>query len=279
MSSTSESAGISPWRAQMHEIIFGAETPAGKAFDVGLLVLILASLVAVSLESVPEISAQYGRELLILEWSLTVLFSIEYVLRLLSVQKPLRYMVSFFGVVDLLAVLPTYLSLFVPGTQSLLVIRSLRLVRVIRIFKLVHFLSEAELLMRAMRQSQRKVILFVGAVLTIVAIMGALLYLIEGAENGFTSIPVGMYWAIVTITTVGYGDVSPATPLGRLVASFLMLLGYGIIAVPTGIFSAELIRASQQKKVVVACPGCGSGLHDDDASFCKLCGNEISSSS
>jgi len=261
-------------RAWLHEIIFEADTPAGKAFDVALLALIALSLVAVSLESVKSVEAHHGYALRVVEWVLTGLFTIEYLLRLATVRRPLRYAQSFFGVVDLLAILPSYLSLLLPGTQSLLVIRGLRLLRIVRVFKLVPFLGEARLIMRALHASRRKVTLFVGGVLTIVLIMGALMYLIEGPERGFTSIPRAMYWGIVTVTTVGYGDISPQTPLGQMLAAALMVIGWGIIAVPSGIFSAELVEAGRGgvEPTTQACPSCSAEGHDSDARFCKYCG-------
>ena len=275
MARRGEGAVVAAWRDVVHEIIFEADTPAGKAFDVALLILIAASVITVSLESVARIQTRIGGGLVAAEWGFTVLFTIEYVLRLLSVRRPWRYALSFFGVVDLLAILPTYISLFVPGTQSLLVIRGLRLLRIVRVFKLGRFLGEADLLMTAVRQSRRKIMLFVGAVLTIVAILGAVMYLIEGPEAGFTSIPRGMYWAIVTVTTVGYGDIVPATVSGQILAAVLMLMGYGIIAIPTGIFSVELIQASQRPVSTQACPSCSAEGHDADADFCKFCGHAL----
>ena len=265
----------SEWRGVLHEVIFEADTPAGKAFDVALLVAICASIVTVSLESDATLSKAYGRELVIAEWIFTLLFSVEYVLRLLCVRRPLAYARSFYGVVDLLAILPTYASLLFPGAQSLLVIRTLRLLRVFRVFKLAHYLTEAEVLTHALRQSGRKILLFLGTVLTIVTIMGALMYLVEGPEHGYTSIPTGVYWAVVTVTTVGYGDVSPATPAGRFLAAMLMLLGYGILAVPTGIFSAELIRANRKPVSTQACLSCSAEGHDVDAVHCKYCGEHL----
>ena len=263
------------WRENLHEVIFEADTPAGKLFDVGLLLTIVASVTAVCLESVPWIDARYHRELLGVEWAITVAFSIEYVLRLIAVQRPIAYARSFYGIVDLLAVIPTYLSVFFPGAQSLGVIRALRLLRIFRIFKLAQFLSEADVLVHAIRRSGRKVVLFLGTVLTLVMIMGALMYLIEGPENGFLSIPTGVYWAVVTVTTVGYGDVSPSTPPGRFLAAILMLLGYGILAVPTGIFSAELIRAARAPVSTQACLSCSAEGHDVDARYCKFCGEHL----
>lgn len=263
------------WRARLHEIIFEAETPAGKAFDVGLMIVIVLSVIAVMLESVPSVKARYGPELRAFEWTVTVLFTIEYVLRLLCVGKPWQYARSFFGIVDVLAILPTYLSLFFTGAQSLLVIRALRLLRVFRVLKLVHFVGEAQMLHAAIRASMRKIVVFLGAVLTTVIIMGALMYLIEGGSSGYNSIPESIYWTIVTMTTVGYGDITPQTPLGKFLASALMILGYGIIAVPTGIVTVELAGAQRKSISTVACPVCSAEGHDTDATHCKYCGEHL----
>ena len=260
-------------KEHLHEIIFEAETPAGKAFDVALLWLILLSVLTVTLESVSSIRAQYGLELRAIEWLFTLLFTGESVLRLYSLRRPGRYATSFFGVVDLLAVLPTYLSLVVVGTQSLLVIRALRLLRVFRVLKLAKFLGEANFLLAALRASRAKITVFLGTIVTIVLIVAAFMYLIEGEENGFTSIPTAAYWAIVTMTTVGYGDIAPQTVAGRALAAALMFLGYAIIAVPTGIVSAELAGQTKSRKVSrQACPSCSAEGHDHDASHCKYCG-------
>lgn len=268
----------SPWRERLFEVIFEADTPAGKAFDVLLLVVILLSVLAVCLESVPEIHAEHGVFLRTAEWVFTVLFTIEYALRLICVRRPWRYATSFFGVVDLLAILPTYLSVMpgLAGTQSLLVIRGLRLLRVFRVFKLSHFLGEAHALRMAMRGSLRKITIFVTTVLALVLIIGALMHLIEGPESGFTSIPQSMYWAIVTMTTVGYGDIAPQTVLGKFLASAVMIIGYGIIAVPTGIVTVELSRvAAQPPATGEACPACGADRLDPKARFCRMCGERL----
>jgi len=266
---------FAPWRHQLHEVIFEADTPAGKAFDVALLVAILLSVLAVLLESVAAIQAVYGFPLLVVEWFFTALFTVEYILRLLCVRRPLRYAVSFFGIVDLLAVLPTYLSLFVSGTQSLLVIRALRLLRVFRVLKLSHFVGEAAILRAAIHASMRKILVFLGTVLTLMVIVGTLMYLIEGEQSGFTSIPQSVYWAVVTMTTVGYGDIAPQTPLGKILASIVMIVGYGIIAVPTGIMTVELADVRKRAISTQACPNCGADGHDPDARFCKFCGARL----
>lgn len=264
-----------PWRERLHEVIFEADTPGGKAFDVALLAAILLSVGAVLLESVAPIRAVWGRELRAVEWAFTLLFTVEYALRLMSVRRPAHYAGSFFGIVDLLAIVPTYLSLVIAGSQSLLVIRALRLLRVFRVLKLAHFLVEARQLRAAMRASSRKIIVFLGTVLTLVLIVGALMYLIEGEESGFSSIPRSIYWAIVTMTTVGYGDIAPQTFLGQLLASAVMIIGYGIIAVPTGIVTVELAAAARRTVTTQACPSCGAQGHDSDARFCKLCGERL----
>jgi voltage-gated potassium channel len=270
-----EDAGVLPgWRGRLHEVIFEADTAAGKAFDVVLLLCIVVSIVAVCLESVAPIRAKHGDDLRVLEWSLTILFTVEYALRLVSVGRPSKYAFSLFGVVDLLAIMPSYLSLVFAGTHSLLVIRSLRLLRVFRVLKLARFLGEARQLRAALGASARKIAVFLFTVLTAVTIVGAVMYLVEGEESGFTSIPQSMYWAIVTMTTVGYGDIAPHTPLGKLLASFVMILGYGILAVPTGIVTVELATATRREGAVStqACPQCSSEGHTSGARFCCDCG-------
>jgi voltage-gated potassium channel len=261
------------WRDQLHEIIFEADTPAGKLFDVVLIWSIIISVVVVLLDSVASVRIKYGEWLYIFEWFFTILFTIEYILRLLSVRQPWRYAASFFGLVDLLAILPTYISLFIPGSQYLLTIRILRLLRIFRVFKLAAYLSEAQLIVAALRASRRKISVFLFAVLVIVVIIGSAMYVVEGAENGFDSIPTGMYWSIVTLTTVGYGDISPQTPLGKAIASLVMIIGYAIIAVPTGIVTAELAQVARKGHITTqSCPTCGMEGHDHDAVHCKYCG-------
>lgn len=269
------STPLSPQRERLHEIIFEAETPAGKAFDVALLVVILISIVAVCLESVAAISDRYGPPLRALEWAITILFTVEYVLRLYSVRNPWRYALSFYGLVDLLSILPTYLSVFLPGSQSLLVIRALRLLRIFRILKLAHFVGEARMLRAALRASVRKITVFLGTILTIVVIVGALMYMIEGAEHGFSSIPQSIYWAIVTMTTVGYGDIAPQTVPGKIIASMVMIMGYAIIAVPTGIVTVELASSVKSSVRTDACPACGADGHAADANHCRYCGTRL----
>jgi voltage-gated potassium channel len=262
-------------RASLHEIIFEADTPAGKAFDVLLIVSIVTSVVLVMLDSVSSIQIAYGELLYLGEWFFTFLFTVEYILRLFCVGRPLAYATSFFGVVDLLAVLPTYLSIFVPGTQYFLVIRILRVLRIFRVLKLVTYVGETRLLMQALRASRRKITVFLFAVLTLVIIFGALIYLIEDPESGFTSIPRSIYWAVVTLTTVGYGDISPQTDLGQAVSAIIMIIGYGIIAVPTGIVTAEMTQVYKASVSTQACPQCSAEGHDTEAKFCKFCGSTL----
>jgi voltage-gated potassium channel len=265
---------VAPWRQKLWVVIFESDTRAGKAFDVVLLIAILASVMVVLLESTPGFDPEISRILIILEFGFTFLFTVEYILRIISVRRPLRYMTSFYGLVDLMAVLPTYISLFIPGAQYFLVVRILRLLRVFRVLKLGLYLSQAELLGRAMRASRIKIGVFLFTVLNIVVIVGAAMYVIEGPQNGFTSIPISIYWAVVTMTTVGYGDLAPNTTLGRVLASMVMLIGYGIIAVPTGIVTVEMVRGRDQA-AEIPCPGCRRRDHDEDAQFCKYCGANL----
>ena len=264
---------IPEWKSRLHEVIFEADTPAGKTFDVVLIVSIILSVITVIVESVSSLQASYGYYLNLAEWFFTILFTIEYLLRLVCVGQPLRYATSFFGIVDLLAIVPTYVSFFIPGSQSLVAIRTLRLLRTFRVFKLRTYLSEAKIITAALRASSKKIGVFLSAVLTIVIIIGSLMYVIEGEEHGFTSIPTAIYWAIVTLTTVGYGDISPQTPIGKMLASVVMITGYAIIAVPTGIVSVEMRQAMIKKAVSTkSCTQCGADGHDQDAKHCKFCG-------
>jgi voltage-gated potassium channel len=264
------------WQEKIHTIVFESSTPAGKAFDVTLLVLIVTSIVVVMLDSISGIHARYGRVFLVLEWGYTILFTIEFVLRLICIKRPFRYVLSFFGIIDLLSIVPTYIGLIYAGAQTLLVVRALRLLRVFRIFKLRHYVGEMQFLLAAIKGSIRKISIFMLMVFATVIILGSVMYLVERGENGFTSIPDSIYWAIVTITTVGYGDISPVTPLGKVVASVIMLMGYGIIAVPTGIITTEMAIAARQKnRSAEACPNCGRENHDEDAEYCKYCGSKL----
>ena len=270
------SVPLSRRRARLHKIIFEADTVGGKIFDVVLILLILLSVVVVLLDSVSSIHRSHGDLLYAIECVFTVLFTIEYIMRLSCVGLPGRYAVSFYGIIDLLAILPTYLAFLLPGSQYLLAIRLLRVLRVFRVLKLVQYVGEANLLVEALHASRRKIVVFIFAVLTMVVVVGSIMYVIEGEEHGFTSIPQSMYWAVVTLTTVGYGDVSPQTPVGKTLAAFIMILGYGIIAVPTGIVTAEIALASGGKSVNTrACHECSAEGHDDDAVFCKYCGENL----
>ncbi len=256
-------------------IIFETETPAGRLFDVILLYAILLSVAAVMLESVSSIASRFGEYLTVVEWVFTILFTIEYVSRLYVSEKPLKYATSFLGIIDLCSIVPTYLTLFVTGTQFLIVIRTVRLLRVFRILKLTRYLSEGKVLADAMRSSRFKIMIFMLAVLTFQIIAGTLMYLIEGAENRFTSIPRSIYWAIVTLTTVGYGDIAPSTVIGQTFASILMIMGYAILAVPTGIVTSEITKEHFKGKRYKVCEKCQHNEHDRDALHCKKCGSHL----
>ena len=266
-----------PWRVRLHEIIFETDTRAGKAFDIVLLMLISMSVVTVMLESVESFERVNRSFLAQLDWAFTIVFTIEYVLRIIAVHRPRAYVLSFFGIVDLLSILPTYLSLFFVHTQALTVIRALRLLRIFRILKLGNYLSESQVITKSLAASQRKISVFLFAILLIVTIIGAIMYVIEGDTNeGFASIPLAIYWAIVTLTTVGFGDITPKTALGQFISAIVMILGYAVIAVPTGIVSAEM--ASQRRATHLnsqVCRFCGEDEHADDAAFCKRCGNSL----
>lgn len=268
-----------PARKATYRIVFGHESALGRLFDVVLIGVILLSVAAVLVESIPHYRADWGRELRLLEWLFTGVFTVEYGVRLWCVGRPGRYARSFFGLVDLAAILPSYLSLLLPGGQVLAVVRILRVLRVFRILKLAHYVGEATLLGKALTASRYKITVFLFTVVTVVVVMGSVMYLIEGPRHGFTSIPVGMYWAVVTLTTVGFGDITPQTPWGQLVASFLMIMGYGIIAVPTGIVTAELTLASRgddpESAHEVVCPDCELDDHLPDARHCRHCAAEL----
>jgi voltage-gated potassium channel len=263
------------WRRTLYNIIFEADTPGGKMFDIALLWAILLSVFIVIIDSVASIKADYGTILHYAEWFFTILFTVEYLLRLFTVPRPLSYVLSMYGIVDLTAFFPTYLSLFFSGGHALLVIRSLRLLRVFRILKLSRYMGEADILRDALRASRIKITVFLYSVVIMVIIIGSVMYLVEGPENGFSSIPVSIYWAVVTLTTVGYGDIYPATVLGQVLASLVMILGFGIIAIPTGIVSVELATASKSKSPTNTCPHCLTEGHDHDAVYCKYCGGAL----
>ncbi|MBC8147708.1 MAG: ion transporter [Bacteroidetes bacterium] len=263
------------WKLKLHDIIFEADTPAGKAFDIALLIFILSSIVVVMLDSVNSINSKIGNYLFIAEWLFTILFSVEYILRIISTGKPAKYIFSFFGIIDFLAIIPTYLSLIFVGSHYLIVIRVLRLLRIFRVLKLVRFIRASNDLMITLKESRHKIGVFLGAVLTIVTIMGSLMYLIEGPQTGFTSIPRSIYWAIVTLTTVGYGDIAPGSVLGQAIASVIMIMGYSIIAVPTGIITVGLAKAKGTRTNTQCCSQCNHQNHDDDAVHCKNCGTKL----
>jgi len=267
------------WRLRLYTIIFESDTPAGRRFDVLLILLILASVLVVILDSVQSFAARHAALFDALEWAITILFTIEYVLRIACVRHPMRYVTSFFGIVDLLAVLPTYLAFFFPPAAALINVRLLRLLRIFRILKLSAYVSEFTYLGQALVASRRKITVFIGFVLVVVAVLGSVMYVVEGPDNGFTSIPVAMYWGISTMTTVGFGDITPKTDMGRFIASFMMLLGWGILAVPTGIVTAEMTaRHARRAAIALKCPACRAGDHDADAKFCKRCGTPLPTS-
>jgi len=270
-----ENKPVSNWRHRLYEIIFEAETGPGKAFDLILLIAIVISVLAVLLESVKSIDTKYGSELYTIEWVFTILFSLEYIARIIVSKKPAKYIFSFLGLIDFLSILPTYLSLMIEGSQALLIIRTIRLLRVFRILKLARYLTEGVTLMEAMKASRFKIIVFLGAVTTSVLILGSLMYLIEGEKNGFTSIPKSIYWAVVTLTTVGYGDIAPQTFWGQALATLIMIMGYGIIAVPTGIVTSELSNQKRSRLKELYCHKCRKEGHDQDAEFCKYCGDKL----
>ncbi len=261
------------WRERVRHIIFDHNTPESRAFDIVLLALITFSVLLVMLETVEQIEARYATPLFVLEWIITILFTLEYIARLVTVDSKWRYARSFFGVVDLLAILPVYLSILLPGAQSLLVIRSLRLLRVFRVLKMARFISEANYLVRAIKASSRKIIVFLIVVVLINVIVGSTMYLIEGPQNGYDSMFRGLYWSIVTMSTVGFGDIAPSTALGQVLAAMLMIVGYSVIAVPTGIVSAEVASARRPREE--SCRNCGSAAHSETARFCDACGFEL----
>ncbi len=262
-------------RYRWYRLIFHHEAPDERNFDLSLIVAILASVGVVLLDSVPAVKARWHDELYLAEWFFTLLFTAEYAVRLWVVRKPLRYARSFYGIIDVLAILPTFLSLLFPASASLVVIRAFRLLRIFRVLKLVEYSSEAGVLIQALLRSRRKIFVFIATLLTIVVIFGALMYVVEGPEHGFTSIPTAMYWAIVTVATVGFGDIAPVTAFGRFVTSILVVIGYSIIAVPTGIYTAELVRNMQPKRRRILCPECGLPDHETDAWHCRKCGRTL----
>jgi voltage-gated potassium channel len=273
---------IERWRHSLYQIIYQANTPAGRSFDIALMILILASVLTITLDSVAEINQKYGDELYAAEWLFTILFTLEYILRIFCIHKPIKYIGSFYGIIDLISILPSYLSLFLPGAHYLLVIRVLRVLRIFRVLKLVRFINQANLLVNALRASRLKITIFMFTISTLLIVFGSAMYLIEGPENGFTNIPVSIYWSVVTLTTVGFGDITPKTDLGRAVSAVVMIIGYAIIAVPTGIFTAELSKEMKKQDKAEdrrMCPRCRHLGHEKDANYCRICGMELPPSS
>ena len=263
------------WKEEWYHIIFRSDTPTSKKFDIILLILIILSVLIVTLDSVKSISQAMGPWFLLGEWIFTIIFTLEYIIRIIVSRKKVKYIRSFYGIIDLLSIVPTYLSLVLTGSHFLVIIRILRMLRVFRILKLSRYLKASEVLAISLRQSKYKIIVFLEIVMTTVIIMGSLMYLIEGPESGFTSIPRGIYWAIVTLTTVGFGDITPDTVAGQFLASIIMILGYSIIAVPTGIISAELMKTEHLRQLNNKCDECHTEVHDDDAKYCKHCGKRL----
>lgn len=265
-------------RLTLYQIIFQANTPAGKGFDIALIIFILASVLVIMLDSVTEINLRYRSQLLAAEWLFTALFTVEYIIRVLIVRRPVKYITSFYGLIDLLSVLPSYLSLLLPGSHYLQIIRILRVLRVFRILKLVRFINQSNMLLNALLASRQKIAVFLFTITTILVVFGSIMYLIEGPENGFSNIPVSIYWAVVTLTTVGFGDITPKTELGRAVSALVMILGYAILAVPTGIFTAELSQEMRRQRIDErVCPQCRKRGHDREANYCLICGAELES--
>ena len=263
------------WRARWFHIIFEHDDAAGRRFDVLVIIAILGSIAVAVFDTVAQVHARYSGLFYALEWTFTLIFTLEYAMRIVVVDRPWRYVRSFFGIVDLLAVLPTWISLVAVGSQYLLVVRALRILRIFRILKLTRYVGEADLLWLTLVRARRKVLIFFSTILTLVLIFGALMYLIEGPQDGFTSIPTSMYWAIVTMTTVGFGDITPKTTLGKLITSLIILIGYSIIAVPTGIFTAELAAGMRARRNYLPCAQCGQADHEGDARYCRVCGTQL----
>ncbi|MEM9686542.1 MAG: ion transporter [Bacteroidota bacterium] len=262
------------WKHRLHEIIYEADTPAGRLFNLVLLTVIILSIILVMLETVKEIDVTFHRPLVIGEWIITILFTIEYIARLIAVKKPIKYVLSFYGIVDLLSTIPMYLSYFITGSYVLIAFRALRLLRIFRILKLIRFIREANQLKRALIASRTKITVFIYTILILSVLLGTVMYLVESNESGFNSIPRSIYWTIVTLTTVGYGDIAPETPLGQFIAAIIMVIGYGIIAVPTGIVTAEFARRKEPVQTnTQACPNCMEEAHNDNAKYCHKCGN------
>lgn len=272
------------WKTKLHDIIYEADTPSGKIFDLVLMITIIASILLVMLESVKSIDVKYHTFLNVSEWVITILFTFEYIARIVTVKKPFHYIFSFYGIIDLLSTIPKYISIIFGGVHALAALRALRLLRIFRILKLVRYLGASNNLVSALKASRAKILVFLFVVIIIAIILGTIMYLVEGEENGFTNIPKSVYWCIVTLTTVGFGDIAPQTPLGQFIASLVMILGYGIIAVPTGIVSAEYTaqhnpKQEPQKPIIdlntQSCPNCSASKHKDNAEFCYNCGHHL----
>ncbi|HPE34359.1 MAG TPA: ion transporter [Bacteroidales bacterium] len=263
------------WRDRWYHIVFYADSRQGRLFDLVLLVLITVSVFVVMLDSVKSLHDNYKEIFLFLEWLFTVVFTFEYIFRIIISRKPAKYIFSFYGIIDLISIVPTYFSLVLTGGQYLLTIRILRMLRIFRILKLTRFMSASEILVTSIRHSSYKIIVFFEVLITTVIIMGSVMYIIEGPENGFTSIPTSIYWAVITLTTVGFGDITPVTALGQFVAAFIMILGYSIIAVPTGIITAEITKAGRKRDKSKVCSVCKTKNHDADAKYCKYCGEPL----
>jgi len=278
MTRVQHQAGTGPLRQKLFRVIFRSDTPAGMAFDVLLIAAILVSVTVVVLTTVQQVNMRHGRLLYFIEWAFTIAFTVEYAMRLYCVRRPLRYATSFYGIVDLLSILPTYLGLLFTGAGPMLVIRILRILRLFRVMHMADYVTDANILLEVLRTSWRKTLIFVYTVITLVVIFATLMHFIEGPEAGFTSIPMSMYWGIVTLTTVGYGDITPLTAPGKFIASIIMILGYGIIAVPMGIYFSEYTEASRRRKKKVECKSCGQKGHEPDARFCRTCGEELKGS-
>lgn len=271
-----EKKSMPHWKFKLHEVIYEADTPAGKFFDIAILLVIIISVVLVMMESVTSLLMQYSLEFYIAEWVITAIFTIEYILRIIAINKPKRYIFSFYGIVDLLSTIPSYIGFIFGGANLLFAIRALRLLRIFRILKVTRYIGESHKLIAALKNSKAKIFVFLFAVFIICIIAGTLMHLIEGETGGFDNIPLSIYWCIVTLTTVGFGDIAPVTPLGRLIASLIMITGYGIIAVPTGIVSAEFSKSTDKPiKNTQVCPNCNEGRHLDDAEFCHNCGYKL----
>ncbi|MBC7004624.1 ion transporter [Photobacterium sp. BZF1] len=262
-------------KQRLYQIIFGTQTKAGRNFDIALIIAILCSELILILSTIRSVDFKYSEALTVLEWVFTILFTIEYALRLYCSPKPWAYARSFYGVIDLIAVLPSYLAFLFPGSNYLLIIRLIRVMRIFRILKLARFLKDSNILLRSLLMAQRKILVFFSTVAILVTVLGSLLYIVEGPDNGFTSIPTSIYWAIVTITTVGYGDIVPQTDIGKAIAAFTMLLGYSILAVPTGIITAELSLEMKTQRELIRCTNCSASGHENDANFCKKCGTQL----